>query len=79
MGVAMATTEVTAIAEAVGVLRLDRHRPPLAHISPSAAALQREEDDIYIPTWRDLGLAVVAIIWAWAMYVTLWVLFGGAA
>lgn len=75
----MATTEVTAIAEAVGVLRHDRHRPPLAHVSPSAAALQHEDGDFYTPTWQDLGLAVLGIIWFWAMSVMLWVLFGGPA
>lgn len=81
----MTTNEITAIASAVGVLDKDRHRPPLSHVSPSAAALRDADalvdpaEELMLPTWKDLGIAIVAIAAFWAAYVAVWLLWGGLA
>lgn len=75
----MKTHELTALADAAGVLVNDRHRPPISHISPAAAALAHDEEEVFVPTWRDVGAAVVGIAVFWVLYVTVWVAFGGAA
>lgn len=74
-------SDLTAIATAVGVLQhnLDcRRRPPLDHISPAAAALRhaQPEEDLYIPTWRDFGAAVLAVVVFWFFYVATWAIWG---
>jgi len=76
----MNNAEITAMATAVDVLHDDRHRPPLDQVSPAAAALRDgEEEELFIPTWRDLGLVIVGILVFWVLYVGAWVVFGGAA
>lgn len=78
----MATNELTALAAAVGVLAVERHRPPLGHVSPSAAAVRHgcaADNDAFIPTWRELIAAAFGIVGFWALYVAAWVMFGGAA
>ena len=62
------------------MLHDDRHRPPLDQVSPAAAALRdEEEEEMFIPTWRGLGLVIVGILVFWVLYVGAWVVFGGAA
>lgn len=73
--------DLTAIANAVGVLQhnLDcRRRPPLDHISPAAAALRhaQPEEDLYIPTRKDFGAAVLAVFAFWFFYVATWAMWG---
>lgn len=80
MGVAMTDNDMTAMAYAAGVLDRAPHRPPLEHISPSAAARREEcSDDAFILTWRDLARACLCILIFWAAYVAVWALLGGAA
>lgn len=74
-------SDLTAIATAVGVLENNlacRRRPPLDHISPAAAALRhaQPEEDLYIPTWRDSGAAVLAVVVFWFFYVATWAIWG---
>lgn len=76
----MATTDLTAMASAVGVLEREFHRPPMGHISPAAAALQDDAaDEPFTPTWRDAALAAAGLVVFWVFYVCTWALFGGAA
>lgn len=76
----MTDNDLTAMAYAAGVLAREPHRPPLDHISPSAAA-RREAcaDDSFILTWRDIERAGLCIVAFWAAYVAVWAIFGGAA
>lgn len=76
----MTDNDLTAMAYAAGVLARAPHRPPLEHISPSAA--ERREacsDDDFILTWRDLARAGLCILAFWVAYVAVWALLGGAA
>ena len=76
----MTDNDLTAMAHATGVLARAPHRPPLEHISPSAAERREESsDDAFILTWRDLARAGLCILAFWATYVAVWALFGGAA
>lgn len=78
----MVTNELTALAVAVGVLAVERHRPPLGQVSPSAAAVRHgcaADNDAFILTWRDLIAAAFGVAGFWALYVAAWVMFGGAA
>lgn len=75
----MNNAELTAMATAVDVLPDDRHRPPLGHISPAAAALQDASVEPFTPTWRDAALTAAGLIVFWVFYVCAWALFGGAA
>lgn len=76
----MKNLELTAVADAVGVLQRDSHRPPLEQVSPSAAALkQRSIGEYMVPTWRDLGYAVAGLVAFYVLYVGVWAVFGGAA
>lgn len=80
MGVAMTDNDLTAMAYATGVLSRAPHRPPLGHISPSAAERREEcSDDAFILTWRALARAGLCILAVWAVYVAVWALVGGAA
>lgn len=76
----MTDNDLTAMAYAAGVLARAPHRPPLDHISPSAA--ERREacsDDAFILTWRGLARAGFCTVAFWAAYVCAWALLGGAA
>ena len=76
----MTDNDLTAMAYAAGVLARAPHRPPLEHISPSAADRREERsDDDFILTWRDLARAGLCIVAFWAAYVAVWALLGGAA
>lgn len=87
MGVREMHDDLTTMAHAAGVLTDYRHRPPLEHISPSAACSHGTEDDdaegieIDEPalTWANLARAVLCIVTFWAAYVAVWAIFGGAA
>lgn len=76
------TTEITAIATATGVLHAPRHRPTLAQVSPTAAAIRAEgpaTHDSTLPTARDFAIAVALLAAFWAFYVAVWLLAGGLA
>lgn len=75
----MTDQELTAIATAVGVMKHDMHRPPLEHVSPSAAALAEDDLGEFSLTWRDAAAAAAGIAGFWAFYVGAWALLGGAA
>lgn len=73
---------MTALATAVGVLdKPIYHRPPLGHVSPSAAALRDAgtETDLDSVGWRDVVGALALIVVFWVLYVSVWAIFGGAA
>ena len=76
----MTDNDLTAMAHATGVLAREPHRPPLDHISPSAAERREEcSDDSFILKWRDLVTAGLCIVAFWTVYVAVWALCGGAA
>lgn len=72
--------EMTKIAAAAGVLAPAPHRPPLEHISPTAAATRAaaEVDDAPF-TVRDLAGVAASLLVVWAFIVCTWALWGGAA
>ena len=78
----MKNDDLTALAVAVGVLeepasRARCHRPPLEHISPSAAHTRAVEEEAWEPTWKTVCGALMIIVTVWAWTLLLWVL-GGA-
>ena len=71
---------MTQIARAVGVEAAEPHRPPLEHISPSAAATRAAaEEEPEVLTWQDLAGGLAAVLVVWAFIVCTWALWGGAA
>ncbi|GEM_PF-5810666 len=73
--------ELTDIARAAGVLHYAPHRPPLEHISPTAAHTRRHPagPERELPTATEFAVGIAALLVVWVLYVTTWAMFGGAA